>query len=67
MNSHKHTHIHLHDTAMRSGARVLEVDFNYKQSLLEAMTGVRCVFLHTHYWEMYSRTLEVWHVSLHSA
>ncbi|PVD27604.1 hypothetical protein C0Q70_12768 [Pomacea canaliculata] len=46
---------------MRSGARVLEVDFNYKQSLLEAMTGVRCVFLHTHYWEMYSRTLEVWH------
>ena len=41
----------------------MEVDFNYKHSLVVAMLGVKCVFLHTVYWENYSCTLEVMHVT----
>ena len=42
----------------------MEVDFNYKHSLVVAMLGVKCVFLHTVYWENYSCTLEVMHVTI---
>ena len=46
-----------------TGASIVEVDFNYKHSLVVAMLGVKCVFLHTVYWENYSCMLEVMHVT----
>ncbi|XP_076438555.1 nmrA-like family domain-containing protein 1 [Babylonia areolata] len=45
----------------QAGAKLVEVDFNYKHSLVLAMQGVSCVFLHTSFWENYSCTMEVIH------
>ncbi|KAL8598383.1 hypothetical protein ACOMHN_032660 [Nucella lapillus] len=45
----------------QAGASIVEVDYNYKHSLVVAMQGVTAMFLNTSYWENYSCTMEVIH------